>query len=145
MASAPLNASRANRIWIVVLIVLALLSFAAMRRSMVKAMSMKAETTSAASFAQLKPGDEAKLVLQLTAADPASNIEGTVLAKQTETIYRRTSDTAKITVDAATPVVMGKPSDVRAGAVVHITAKMGAHQRLHASQIVILTGYVTVQ
>jgi hypothetical protein len=145
MTSTSPSSSRTTRIWIVVLVALALLSFLAMRRSVGKAMQMKAETAGGASPAQLKPGDEAKVVLQVTAAAPAASVEGNLLEKQTETDYRPTGNTMKIGFDAATPVVMGKAFDVHEGAVVHITAEMGNDHLLHASQIVVLTGYVKVQ
>jgi hypothetical protein len=75
----------------------------------------------------------------------AASVEGTVLEEQTETVYRRTGKAEKIAFDATTPVLMGKGSDVHVGAVVHVTAKVGSDQALHAEQIVILTGYVKVQ
>jgi hypothetical protein len=137
--------SRANRFWIILLVALALLSFLAMRRGMGKAMRMQADTTAANSSSQLKPGDEAKVVLEITSVTPAANIEGHVLEKQSETVYHRTPNTLKILFDATTPIVMGKASDINQGAVVHITAKMAADHALHAGQIVILTGYVKVQ
>jgi hypothetical protein len=143
MTTSP-NSSRTTRIWIVVLIALAALSFFAMRRSMGKAAQMRAETTVAAA-SPLKSGDEVKAVLEITAAAPAASVEGNALEKQTETVYKRTGTTMKVAFDAATPIVMGKASDIHEGAVVHVTAKMGADQLLHASQIVILTGYVKVQ
>jgi len=125
-------------------VILALLSFLAMRRSLGKAMTMRAETTGA-SMAQLKVGDQAKFVLEVKAVAPAASVEGDTLEKQTETVYRRTGNTIKIAYDAATPVVMGKASDVREGAVVHITARIANDHVLHAEQIVVLTGYVQVQ
>jgi hypothetical protein len=133
------------RIWIVLLVALAVLSFVAMRRSMERAMGMKAETTAGSSLSQLKAGDEAKVVVEVTHVAEAASIEGKVLEKQTETVYRRAASTIKIAFDAATPVVMGKTSDVREGAVVHVTAKMANDRVLHAKQIVVLTGYVRVQ
>ncbi len=39
---------------------------------------------------------------------------------------------------------MGKNSDLHEGTIVHVTAKMGDDRKLHASQIVVLTGYVKV-
>jgi hypothetical protein len=139
------NFSRTTRIWIVLLVALAVLSFLAMRRSMGRAIGMKAETTASSSLSQLKPGDEAKVVLELTHVTQAASLEGNVLEKQTETVYRRTGTTIKIAFDASTPVVMGKTSDVHKGAVVHLTAKMTNDHALHAEQVVVLTGYVKVQ
>jgi hypothetical protein len=145
VTSTSANSSRSTRIWILLLVALAIFSFLAMRRSMVKAMGMRAESSVGASPQPLKVGDEVKLVLEVTGVAEAATVEGNVLAKESETVYRRTSNTAKIGFDTETPVVMGKVADVRAGSVVHVAAKMGADRVLHASKIVILTGYVKVQ
>jgi len=139
------NLSRSTRVWIVLLLALALLSFFAMRRSVGRAMGMKAETTVLASQAELKPGDEAKAVLEVTSVAAAQNLEGKVLEKQSETVYRRTSNTMKVAFDGGTPVVMGKTSEIHQGAIVHVTAKMSDDHTFRAIQIVILTGYVKVQ
>jgi len=125
MASASFLSSRTARIWIVLLVALAVLSFLAMRRGIGKATQMKTETTSVLSIAQLKPGDEMKAVLEVTAVVPAASLTGNLLEKQTETVYWQSGNKAKIAFDPTIPVVMGKASDVSEGAVVHITAKIG--------------------
>lgn len=86
-----------------------------------------------------------KWVIELTAIVPAESIEGRVLQKQDETNYQRTSDIEKIHFTSTTPIVMGKASDLRPGAVVHVTSKLDSDRVLRASQIVILTGYVNVR
>jgi hypothetical protein len=145
MNSSYQHSSRATRIWIALLVTLALLSFLAMRRSLGKAMRMNAETTAGNSSAQTKPGEEVKVVLEVTAFTAAASLEGNVLEKQSETVYLRTGKTIKIAFDASTPVVMGRTSDVKAGAVLHIKAKMGSDEVLRSEQIVILSGFVKVQ
>jgi hypothetical protein len=137
--------SRTSRIWIALLLALALLSFLAMRRSLGKALRMNAGTTEDRSPAQLNAGDEDKVVLEVTGVAAAARVEGNVLERQSEIAYRRTGNAIKIAFEAGTPVVMGKMSDVHAGAVVHIKAKMGTDRVLRAEQFVILTGYVKVQ
>jgi hypothetical protein len=112
MSSASTNSSRSNRLWTILLVALALLSFLAMRRSMGRAMGMRAETTVGASPVQFKVGDERKVVMEVTSVVPAASIEGNVVEKQTETVYRRSGNRIKIAFDAATPVLMGKVSDV---------------------------------
>jgi hypothetical protein len=144
-AAIPATSSRTIRIWMVVLIALALLSFLAMRRSLGKAMRMNSETTAASALPQIKPGEEVKVVVEVTAVAPGASVAGNTLEKQTETVYRRTGSATKIGYDDATPIVMGKAADVHEGAVLHITAKMGDDHVLHATQIVVLTGYVKVQ
>jgi hypothetical protein len=143
MAADSSSSPRTLQIWVVVLIALVLLSFLAMRRSVGKAAQMKAEAAGGSTVAQLKVGDETKVVIEVTGV--SANLEGNLLEKQTETVYRRSGSTIKIAFNAATPVVMGKASDVHTGAVVHVTAKMADDRRLQASQIVVLTGYVKVQ
>jgi hypothetical protein len=144
MTPASPNSFRFTRIWIFLLIALALLSFFAMRRSLAEATRMKSEITASVSPAQLKPGEEIKVVLEITAVSPAASIEGSVLEKQSESIYRRTASKLNMTFDSSTPVLMGKAPDLHPGAVVHITAKMADDRILHAQQIVVLTGYVKV-
>ena len=144
MQSGSHDFSRSTRLWIVLLLALALLSFFAMRRSIGRAMGMKIETTVIASQADFKPGDETKVVVEITTV-VSQNIEGSVLEKQSETIYRRSGNTIRVSFDPSTPVVMGKTSDIHPGALVHITATMGNDHILRAKQIVVLTGYVKVQ
>ena len=108
-------------------------------------MRMSVETTASASAPQTKVGDTAKFVLEVKALEPGASIKGDTLEKQTETVYRRTGNTTKVAFDTSTAIVMGKTADVHEGAIVHVTAKMGADHLFHAVQIVILTGYVKVQ
>ena len=137
--------SRTSRIWIALLLALALLSFLAMRRSLGKAMRMNAGATADRSAAQRDAGDEVEVVLEVTRVAAAASVEGNVLERQSEIVYQRTGNAIKIAFGAVTPVVMGKMPDVHAGAVVHVKAKMGTDRVLRAEQLVILTGYVTVQ
>jgi len=147
MRSVFQNSGRQTQIWIAPLVALAMLSCLAMRRSIGRAMGMRLEANVVAS-AQFRPGDEGKVVLEATRV-ASSSVEGNVLEKQlekpSETVYRRTGNTVKIAFDSATPVVMGRASDIREGAVVHITAKMGDDRVLRAERIVVLTGYVKVE
>jgi hypothetical protein len=137
--------SRTSRIWIALLLALALLSFLAMRRSLGRAMRMNAEITDGRSPARRNAGDEVSVVLEVTGLTAAASVEGNVLERQSEIVYRRTGNAIKIAFEAGTPVVMGKMSDVHAGAVVHIKAEVGPDRVLRARQFVILTGYVKVQ
>ena len=145
MASDSRNSSPTTRLWIFLVVILALLSFLAMRRSMVRGMSMRAGITAHAAGSAISVGDTAKFVLEVKAVEPGVSVTGNSLEKQTETVYRRTATSAKIAFDAATPIVMGKASDIHEGAVVHVTAKMGTDRVLRAEQVVVLTGYVEVK
>lgn len=143
--NSPPYSTRTFRIWILFLVALAALSFFGMRRGMGRASQMNAQTSADSSLAQLKVGEEAKLVLEVTEVVGSATIEGHLLEKKTEAIYLRTSKTIKVAFNAATPIVMGKAQDLHRGAVIHITATMGSDRQLHAQQLVNLTGYVQVQ
>jgi hypothetical protein len=83
--------SRTSRIWIALLLALALLSFLAMRRNLGRGMRTNAETTKDRSPAQGNAGDEVKIVLAA-----AARVEGNVLERRSEIVYRRTGKVIKI-------------------------------------------------
>jgi len=47
--------------------------------------------------------------------------------------------------NAQTKIVMGKETDIHAGAIVHVTGTVRNDHAIQAEQVVILTGYVKVQ
>jgi hypothetical protein len=112
---------------------------------------MQTRAAGGAEFVQLKPQQQAKIVVEITEAT-REKIRGRLLEKQDETHYTRTASTVEIvwssetksreTKNGETKIAMGKIEDVRAGAVVYVTGTVGADGAVQASQIVILTGYV---
>ena len=60
-------------------------------------------------------------MVEIGEAVPAGTIKGKLLSKKTEEIYTRTSTPVTAQFDVQTKIVMGKPSDLRAGAIVHVT------------------------
>ena len=48
------------------------------------------------------------------------------------------------TFDERTPILMGKASDVRPGAILHVTGTVAGDRSLRANRLVVLTGYRTV-
>ena len=145
MTSASPRRFPSNRLWIFVLMGLAVLAFLAMRRDVSRAMKMKTETLAPAVANQLRPGESAKLVLELTTVDAGMSAQGRLLEKQSETSYKRTPELLRVVYDAATPVVMGKPADIHTGGVVYVSGQVQRDRTVQATQIVVLTGYVTVQ
>ncbi len=93
---------------------------------------------------QLNPGEEAKSVLEVTTS-ATQELRGTLLDKQTETFYKRSDRVAQVTWDADTKIVMGKASDIRPGAVIHVSGTVVAGDKIKGQQIAILSGYVKVQ
>lgn len=110
---------------------------------------MRTQVASHAEFALLKADDEAKIVVEIAEASGRGSgdglIRGTLLEKQDETHYTRTTNQAEVGWGKETGLVMGKAEDIHAKAIVHVTGKMSADRILRAKQIVILTGYVQVK
>jgi len=103
-----------------------------------------AATSDEKQFTQAAQGQKTKVVIEISEASNGT-IKGQVLQQKSETVYARTSTPAVVHSTAQTKVVMGKPEDVRAGAVVHVTGSTENDHSISAEQIVILTGYVKVQ
>jgi len=126
------------------LVGLATLSLVFVWRGAGRMMSMQTRAIGGAEFAQLRAGEEAKIVIEVTEA-AHDRIRGRLLEKQDETHYARTANLADFAWDNDTKIVMGKAEDIRAGAVVHVTGKVAPDHRVQAGQIVILSGYVQVK
>jgi hypothetical protein len=109
-----------------------------------RAMRMNAGTDVTRQLDQLKPGEEAKVVLEVTSS-AAQDLRGTLLDKQTEILYKRSDRVARVAWDADTKIVMGKAADIYPGAVIHVTGAVVTGDRIKARQIAILPGYVKVQ
>jgi hypothetical protein len=131
-------------VWIFILAALAALSLAFVWRGAGRMMSMQTQAANHAEFAQLKPQDNAKIVVEVTEALEGL-IRGKLLEKQDETHYARTGNPAEIAWGKETALVMGKAGDIHASAILHVTGKVAADHSVQAQQIVILTGYVQVK
>jgi hypothetical protein len=107
-------------------------------------MRMQTQAASTSEFAELKNEDQAKIVIEISEASEG-RIHGRLLAKKDETHYMPTANSVEIRWGKSTAVVMGKAEDVRSGAVVYVTGKVGADHSVEAKQIVVLTGYVQVK
>jgi hypothetical protein len=144
MNVATISVKSGRPVWILMLGVLAALSLAFVWRGAGKMMRMQTQAAGGAEFAQLKADSETKVVVEVTEA-AAGHFRGKLLEKQDETHYSRTTSVAEVEWSKDTALVMGKPEDIHAGAIVHVTGKVAADHDLQARQIVILTGYVQVK
>ena len=133
-----------RRVWILMLAVLAASSLVFVWRGAGRMMRMRTRAANAAEFAQLKPADETKVVVEVSEASEG-RIRGKLLERQDETHYSRTSNVANVSWGKDTALVMGKAEDIRAGAVVHVTGKVAEDHSVQARQMVILTGYVQLK
>jgi hypothetical protein len=141
---ATVSAKRSRPMWVIMLSALAVLGLVFAWSGAAKMMRMQTHAASNTEFAQLRPQDEAKFVIEITEA-PEGRIRGILLEKQDETHYARTAKKVEASWGRETRIVMGNPDGLRAGAVVHVTGKIAADHSVQASQIVILTGYVQVK
>ncbi len=130
--------------WASLLFALAALSAVFVWRGAQKAMRMQPEAASQSQFAQLKPQETAKVVVEVFGTS-SGEIRGALLDKQDDTHYARTKNDARIRWDSTTSIVMGKAADVHPDAILHVTGTVGVDHTLQARQIVILTGYVQLK
>jgi predicted metal-binding membrane protein len=140
------NSKRIRRMWAVLIgsVVLAGALVLWMSARMSGKMSAEAANDEQ-TFAKAAPGEQAKIVLEITEAPSGAAIRGTLLQKKTEKLYLRTRTIVTVQYNAGAKVVMGKLEDLRPAAVVHVTGAVRKDHSLDAEQIVILTQYVQVE
>jgi hypothetical protein len=131
--------------WLALIAMVVLLASLAVWKAARASRSMSAAAENEQQFAQTAPGTKTKIVVEIKEVTREGKIQGKLLQKQSEEIYARTKTAATVRFGDATSIVMGKRSDVHAGAIVHVTGTARADGSVAASQIVILTGYVRVQ
>jgi anti-sigma-K factor RskA len=132
--------------WIIFLFVLACAAVCAIRGVLVRAQQMSTADTSASTFESSPPGSSAKAVVRLDSVK-GKELKGTLLEKQSYTVYLLPSERTPVVIAVLTPntsVVMGKPQDIAVGAVVQLAGTIDANHVLQTTQVVILTGYVSV-
>ena len=111
-----------------------------------RAQQMSTADTSASTFESSPPGSSAKAVVRLDSVK-GKELKGTLLEKQSYTVYLLPSERTPVVIAVLTPntsVVMGKPQDIAVGAVVQLAGTIYANHVLQTTQVVILTGYVSV-
>jgi hypothetical protein len=145
-SDAKIAGRRARTVWFVLIALIALLfTFVVWKSgSMAKTMSAAAASDEQ-DFSRSAVGSSAKFVLEIAESGTEGKLTGKLLQKKTEEIYMRTATAVTVLSNSQTKIVMGKPADVHAGAVVHVTGIVQKDQVIAADQIVILTGYVKVQ
>jgi hypothetical protein len=136
---------RARVGWGILIAVGILLLALAVWKSGATAKMMSAPSSSEQEFSRSAAGSDAKFVAEITEVSAEGKITGRLLEKKTEEIYARTATVAVVQPNEHTKIVMGKPPDLRAGAVVHVTGMVQKDYAVAAQQIVILTGYIKVQ
>ena len=134
-----------SMLWVLVAIAtlsigaLGLFRFTSLYRSMTVTAAPSSQLDSAA------PGSTIKLAIEIANIPSPDSFRGKLLRKKTEEIYVRTNAQVSVHSNDQTKMVMGKASDVHAGAVVHVTGRARNDHSVDANQIVILTGYVKIE
>jgi flagellar basal body-associated protein FliL len=145
-ANSALEAKRARRVWIALVALVVLV--AALAVWMSARMSGKMSAAGASdeqAFAKATAGSTGKVVLEVAEIAPSGTFRGKLLVKKTEEVYVQTGTLVAVQFSAQTKMVMGRPEDIRPGAIVHVTGTVRKDRGLDAGQIVILTGYVHVE
>ena len=135
---------KGNPVLALVLAIVSVLSLGYVWSGAGKVMRMRTQSAGNAEFARLNPHDEANIVIEVSQTRER-RILGTLLEKQTETHYRRTTNPVEVTWTSDTKLVMGNAEDIRTGAVVHVSGTVDSDRSIQAQQLVILTGYVQVK
>jgi hypothetical protein len=139
------NENRARRIWFALIALVGLLIGAAIWKSARMAGTMSAAASGEQQFLQSTTGTRTKLVVEIAESGADGTIKGKLLQRKTEQVYTRSTSPVMVHSDPQTKVVMGAPSDIHPGAVIHVTGPVRDDHSITAEQIVILTGYVQVQ
>lgn len=99
---------------------------------------------SARQFSAVTPGAKAQIVVEVTGLSSQAVLSGSLLQKNSDSSYSRTSRTVSIAWASAS-IVMGSRSDIKAGAILQVNGVLGKDDILTAEQIVILTKLVQVK
>ncbi len=142
--NASFPSAKTSLVWIVALAALAAASAMFMWRGAAKAMKMQPDVATNSQFAKLKSQQMAKIVVEISETSE-NRILGSLLEKQDDTHYTRTTSQVEIHSSNATAIVMGQAADLRTDAVIHVTGAVRSDHSLEVRQIVILTGYVHVK
>jgi hypothetical protein len=122
----------------VILVAISAIVFDVTRR----AAGMKAAATRPALVLAAAPNTIVRAVVRLEGKAEADVYLAELLESVGETTYRETPTRIQVTLTAGAKVVMGSGKDVRPGAIVQVAGTMDGQLTLHASQIVILSGYI---
>ena len=138
------SSNRARPLWTILLAILAASGAAFVWRGAEKAIRMQSGVAGESQLSRLRPQKTASVVVEVTETSPGE-LRGHLLEKEDDTDYTRARDEADIRWNATTAIVMGQQSDVRPGAIIHVTGTVTNARNVEARQIVILTGYVQVK
>jgi len=94
---------------------------------------------------QAQPGSLARFVCQITSTPTNNRMNGVILKKNSDGSYSSTGSSVSIQWDPNRSITMGSSQDVHQGAILQVSGSVDSDSVVHADQIVILTGFVTVR
>ncbi len=109
-----------------------------------RAGGMRATTTSAAAVLSARPGVHIKAVVRLEAAAGLNAYSAELLESSDGMVFHETPSQIRVALAGDSAVIMGGAADIHPGAVVQVSGAMDGAHTLHATQVVILGGYVRV-
>ena len=95
--------------------------------------------------AAVTPGSLARFVCQITSTAANNRMNGLILKENSDGSYSSTGSSVSILWDPNRSITMGSRQDVHQGAILQVSGTVGSDRVVHADQIVILTGIVTVR
>ena len=98
-----------------------------------------------AQSAAVTPGSPTKFVCQITSTAANNRLNGVILKENSDGSYSSTGSSVSIQWDPNQSLTMGSRQDVHQGAILQVSGPVGSDRVVHADQIVILTGIVTVR
>ncbi|MEO7019267.1 MAG: hypothetical protein ABI234_03860 [Ktedonobacteraceae bacterium] len=96
-------------------------------------------------FALASPGTSMSVALEVTSLPTTTLFEGTLLQRNDDGSYSRTSQHVSVQWNPSQSMTMGRSSDIKVGGILQIHGTLGTNTFLTASQIVVLTGYVQIK
>ena len=98
-----------------------------------------------AQSAAVTPGSPAKVECQIIATAANNRINGVILKENSDGSYSSTGSSVSIQWDPNQSLTMGSRQDVHQGAILQVSGSVDRQGVVHADQIVILTGVVTIR
>jgi len=95
--------------------------------------------------AAVTPGSLARFVCQVTSTPAKNRMNGRILIENSDGSYSSTGSNISIQWDPNRSLAMGSGQDVHPGAILQVSGPVDTGGVVHANQIVILTGIVTVR
>ena len=95
--------------------------------------------------AAVTPGSFARFVCQVTSLAAKNRMNGVILKENSDGSYSSTGSSVSIQWDPNRSLAMGSSQDVHPGAILQVSGLVESSGVVHADQVVILTGVVTVR